>query len=173
MKGTPSQRDERFNVPLLAEDELGRIFDRETKRMLILGAGFSPAIAERLEYFSEPMFDKLYDEPRPRRSRSRLCPQTEAPGISLRLFLNISCAAGNGNTMAIRFDTITMDDQNLPVVSWEEDRNIFAPEGIGPARVACFIRPDKESGRVDVRGRRFGASWRLRRGAAMGAASFV
>ena len=40
LKGTPSQRDERFNVPLLAEDELGRIFDRETKRMLILGAGF-------------------------------------------------------------------------------------------------------------------------------------
>jgi hypothetical protein len=29
-----------------------------------------------------------------------------------------------------------------------EDRNIFAPEGIGPARVACFIRPDKESGEL-------------------------
>lgn len=53
---------------------------------------------------------------------------------------------GNGKTMAIRFDTVTMDEQKLPVVSWEEDRNIFAPEGIGPARVACFIRPDKESG---------------------------
>ena len=72
LKGTPSQRDERFNVPLLAEDELGRIFDRETKRMLILGAGLSPAIAERLEYHSDPMFDRLWDEPRPRRSRSRL-----------------------------------------------------------------------------------------------------
>ena len=47
--------------------------------------------------------------------------------------------------MAIRFDTVTMDEQKLPVVCWEEDRNIFAPEGIGPARVACFIRPDKES----------------------------
>ena len=50
--------------------------------------------------------------------------------------------------MAIRFDTVTMDEQKLPVVSWEEDRNIFAPEGIGPARVACFIRPDKESGEL-------------------------
>ncbi len=72
LKGTPSQRDERFNVPLLSEDELGRIFDRETKRMLILGAGLSPAIAERLEYHSDPMFDRLWDERRPRRSRSRL-----------------------------------------------------------------------------------------------------
>ena len=50
--------------------------------------------------------------------------------------------------MAIRFDTVTMDEQKLPVVCWEEDRNIFAPEGIGPARVACFIRPDKESGEL-------------------------
>jgi len=50
--------------------------------------------------------------------------------------------------MAIRFDAVTMDEQKLPVVSWEEDRNIFAPEGIGPARVACFIRPDKESGEL-------------------------
>jgi len=50
--------------------------------------------------------------------------------------------------MAIRFDKVTEDDQKLPVVSWEEDRNIFAPEGIGPARVACFIRPDKESGKL-------------------------
>ena len=50
--------------------------------------------------------------------------------------------------MAIRFETVTMDEQKLPVVCWEEDRNIFAPEGIGPARVACFIRPDKESGRL-------------------------
>ena len=72
LKGTPSLRDERFNVPLLAEDELGRIFDRETKRMLILGAGLSPAIAERLVYHKDPMFDRLWDEWRPRRSRSRL-----------------------------------------------------------------------------------------------------
>jgi len=50
--------------------------------------------------------------------------------------------------MAIRFDTVTLDEQKLPVVCWEEDRNIFAPEGIGPARVACFIRPDKESGKL-------------------------
>ena len=50
--------------------------------------------------------------------------------------------------MAIRFDDITHDAQGLPVVCWEEDRNIFAPEGIAPARVACFIRPDKETGEL-------------------------
>ena len=33
-------------------------------------------------------------------------------------------------------------------MSWVEDRNIFAPEGVGPSRVACFIRPDKESGKL-------------------------
>ncbi len=48
--------------------------------------------------------------------------------------------------MAIRLDPEAVDEQGLPVVSWEEDRNLFAPEGFGPARVACFIRPDKETG---------------------------
>ncbi|MGO9473871.1 MAG: hypothetical protein ACLPWS_10785 [Rhodomicrobium sp.] len=48
--------------------------------------------------------------------------------------------------MAIRLDPPRTDAQGLPVVSWEEDRNLFAPDGISPARVACFIRPDKETG---------------------------
>ena len=46
--------------------------------------------------------------------------------------------------MAIRFDAVTEDAQGLPVVSWVEDRNRFAPGGISPARVACFIRPDEK-----------------------------
>ncbi len=48
--------------------------------------------------------------------------------------------------MAIRLDPEQTDAQGLPVVTWEEDRNVFAPEGFGPARVACFIRPDRETG---------------------------
>ncbi|MGO9058025.1 MAG: hypothetical protein ACLQU2_11675 [Candidatus Binataceae bacterium] len=48
--------------------------------------------------------------------------------------------------MAIRLDPEQTDAQGLPVVTWEEDRNLFAPEGFGPARVACFIRPDRETG---------------------------
>ena len=48
--------------------------------------------------------------------------------------------------MAIRLDPEQTDAQGLPVVTWEEDRNLFAPEGPGPARVACFIRPDQETG---------------------------
>lgn len=43
--------------------------------------------------------------------------------------------------MTIRFDDVKEDAQGLPVVSWTEDRNIFAPDGLGPARVACFVRP--------------------------------
>jgi hypothetical protein len=48
--------------------------------------------------------------------------------------------------MGIRLDPEQTDMQGLPVVTWEEDRNLFAPEGPGPARVACFIRPDRETG---------------------------
>jgi hypothetical protein len=43
--------------------------------------------------------------------------------------------------MAIRLDPKAADAQGLPVVTWEEDRNLFAPGGVTPARVACFIRP--------------------------------
>jgi hypothetical protein len=43
--------------------------------------------------------------------------------------------------MAIRLDAKDADAQGLPVVTWEEDRNLFAPGGVSPARVACFIRP--------------------------------
>jgi hypothetical protein len=44
--------------------------------------------------------------------------------------------------MAIRLDPKAADPQGLPVVTWEEDRNLFAPGGVSAARVACFIRPD-------------------------------
>ena len=65
-KGGASLQDERRDAPLLAEDEFGRVFDREEKRMLVLGAGLSPAIVERLIYHdkNEKMFKNLYDEPR-------------------------------------------------------------------------------------------------------------
>jgi len=46
--------------------------------------------------------------------------------------------------MAIRLDKERTDAQGLPVVTWEEDRNLFAPGGISPARVACFIRPNEK-----------------------------
>ena len=45
--------------------------------------------------------------------------------------------------MAIRLDPNSPDAQGFPVVTWEEDRNLFAPGGVSPARVACFIRPDE------------------------------
>jgi len=45
--------------------------------------------------------------------------------------------------MTIRLDPKSADAQGLPVVTWEEDRNLFAPGGVAPARVSCFIRPDK------------------------------
>jgi hypothetical protein len=46
--------------------------------------------------------------------------------------------------MGIRFDAKDTDAQGLPIVSWEEDRNLFAPDGFGRARVTCFIRPNDE-----------------------------
>jgi type IV secretion system protein VirD4 len=65
-RGTSSQQEQRYNLPLLAEDEIGRVFDRDEERMLILGAGRPPAIAQRLIYHdkAERLFRGLYDEPR-------------------------------------------------------------------------------------------------------------
>lgn len=62
LRGAPSLKDERTDVPLLAEDEIGRVFDRDTDRMLVLGAGHAPAIVERLRYYREGMFRGLYAE---------------------------------------------------------------------------------------------------------------
>ena len=39
---------------------------------------------------------------------------------------------------------VVADEQGFPVVTWEEDRNLMAPGGIGRVRVACFIRPDAD-----------------------------
>jgi hypothetical protein len=44
--------------------------------------------------------------------------------------------------MAIKLGEQSVDAQGLPVVSWEEDRNLFSPDGSSRARVTCFIRPD-------------------------------
>jgi len=44
--------------------------------------------------------------------------------------------------MAIRLDPEQTDAQGLPVVTWEEDRNLMSTENSGRARISCFIRPD-------------------------------
>jgi hypothetical protein len=61
--------------------------------------------------------------------------------------------------MGIRLDDELCDAQGLPVVSWVEDRNLYAPDGIGVARVTCFLRPD-ESGLLQ-----FVSAGRVREGA--------
>jgi hypothetical protein len=45
--------------------------------------------------------------------------------------------------MGIKLDAEAVDAQGLPVVTWQEDRNHFAPGGIDRARIACFIQPDE------------------------------
>ena len=57
LSGAPSLKDERSVEPLLSDDEFGRYFSREQNRILLLGAGFAPAVAERVEYFRDPMFE--------------------------------------------------------------------------------------------------------------------
>jgi type IV secretion system protein VirD4 len=64
LSGSAAFREDHFDVPLLAEHELSWIFGREQKRMLIFATGLQPAIAERLEYFDEPMFDGMYEKDR-------------------------------------------------------------------------------------------------------------
>jgi type IV secretion system protein VirD4 len=63
LSGNPAFKDDHFDVPLLAEHEISRIFRREAQRMLVLGAGRDPAVVERVEYFKDMMFNGLYDEP--------------------------------------------------------------------------------------------------------------
>ena len=63
VSGAAAFRDEHHDVPLLAEHEIGRVFSREEKRLLILGAGCLPAVAERFIYYTDPMFEGLYGEP--------------------------------------------------------------------------------------------------------------
>ena len=63
LSGAAAFRDEHHDVPLLAEHEIGRVFSRDEKRLLILGAGCLPAVAERFIYYTDPMFGGLYDEP--------------------------------------------------------------------------------------------------------------
>jgi hypothetical protein len=62
--GAAAFRDDRHDVPLLADYEISRIFKREQKRMLILGAGSLPAAAERFIYHDpkDDLFRGLYDE---------------------------------------------------------------------------------------------------------------
>ena len=63
VSGAAAFRDDHHDVPLLAEHEIGRVFSRDEKRLLILGAGCLPAVAERFIYYTDPMFEGLYDEP--------------------------------------------------------------------------------------------------------------
>ncbi len=69
LSGAPAYKDHHFETPLLAGDEIERIFDRDKKRMLILGAGCDPLVAERLIYFEDKMFEKLWDDPKRRKRR--------------------------------------------------------------------------------------------------------
>jgi type IV secretion system protein VirD4 len=62
LSGTASFRDDHHDVPLLAEHEISRIFGRDENRLLILGAGGMPAVAERFIYHKDDLFDGLYDE---------------------------------------------------------------------------------------------------------------
>ena len=61
--GAPSLRDDRSVESLLSPDEFGHLFARERNRILLLGAGHAPAIAERVVYHEDAMFKGLYDNP--------------------------------------------------------------------------------------------------------------
>ncbi len=63
LQGAAAFRDEHHDVPLLAEHEIGRVFGRDERRLLILGAGYLPAVAERFIYYKDAMFAGFYDEP--------------------------------------------------------------------------------------------------------------
>jgi type IV secretion system protein VirD4 len=61
VEGASPLTEARRDVPLLAEHELRLAFGRKKNRVLIFNAEDNPAVAERLIYFRDPMFDGLYD----------------------------------------------------------------------------------------------------------------
>jgi type IV secretion system protein VirD4 len=63
LSGAAAFRDEHHDIPLLAAHEVESKFGRDEKRLLILGAGCMPAVAERFVYYKDAMFAGLYDEP--------------------------------------------------------------------------------------------------------------
>lgn len=46
---------------LLEMDELARAFDRSKRRALVMAAGQSPLIVQRMMYFEDPMFAGMFD----------------------------------------------------------------------------------------------------------------
>jgi type IV secretion system protein VirD4 len=60
-QGASPLQDDRREVPLLAEHELRLAFGRKKGRVLIFNAEDNPAIAERLFYYRDAMFEGLYD----------------------------------------------------------------------------------------------------------------
>lgn len=60
-QGTSPLQDDRREVPLLAEHELRLALGRKKGRVLIFNAEDNPAIAERLVYYKDAMFEGLYD----------------------------------------------------------------------------------------------------------------
>lgn len=60
LAGDLAEKENHYDIQLLAEDEIGRVFAREKNRMIALGAGYPPAIIERFIYFDDPLFKGLY-----------------------------------------------------------------------------------------------------------------
>ena len=62
LSGAAAFREDHFDVPLLAENEIEWLFNRDQKRLLILPAGLPPAIVECLDYLRQPMFAGMHNE---------------------------------------------------------------------------------------------------------------
>ena len=62
LSGAAAFREDHFDVPLLAENEIEWLFNRDQGRLLILPAGLPPAIVERLDYLRHTMFDGMHNE---------------------------------------------------------------------------------------------------------------
>ena len=63
LSGHADQSEQHYETSLLAEHEIEHLFERDENRMLILGAGRPPAVAERFIYHDkkDPLFKGLYD----------------------------------------------------------------------------------------------------------------
>ena len=61
LHGALPQNDDRRDVPLLAEHEIRLLLARAKNRALVLNVESEPAIVQRLAYYTDAMFEGLYD----------------------------------------------------------------------------------------------------------------
>ena len=62
MGGFTGESLSQSTAPLLTTDEVARLFSRQSQSQILLWPGSNPIAAERVPYFSHPLFEGLFNQ---------------------------------------------------------------------------------------------------------------